>query len=318
MGTSDQNWSDWKEGLVWTLYRRTRDYLEGGPATVAQIRKNREDLYEKGLQADGQGLRRRNRGALPAHAGALFSDVRLLNRSLVTCAFSAPFWKPTSPAMIRRPMRRLSNGSPGPEQGHSEVWVCGWDRPGLLERIAGAFLSAADQYFERRHLHPRRQSRHRHLPRVQHPADPGHGRARYRPGGNPPMRFPRGRGATTSPRSRTRMRACAPTAFRRRPNCRPRSRSITTRTPTITAGRHPDAGPPGPALRSAARLQRRRREYRTIPHHHGNGCGHGQLLRHRHARARKSSTRSAVKRLAAPAPARRRPYPDLASRHRAP
>jgi [protein-PII] uridylyltransferase len=29
-----------------------------------------------------------------------------------------------------------------PEQGHSEVWVCGWNRPRLLERIAGAFLSA--------------------------------------------------------------------------------------------------------------------------------------------------------------------------------
>ena len=31
---------------------------------------------------------------------------------------------------------------PRPEQGHSEVWVCGWNRPRLLERIAGAFLSA--------------------------------------------------------------------------------------------------------------------------------------------------------------------------------
>jgi [protein-PII] uridylyltransferase len=31
---------------------------------------------------------------------------------------------------------------PRPEQSHSEVWVCGWDRPRLLERIAGAFLSA--------------------------------------------------------------------------------------------------------------------------------------------------------------------------------
>jgi [protein-PII] uridylyltransferase len=28
-----------------------------------------------------------------------------------------------------------------PEKGHTEVWVCGWDRHGLLERIAGAFLS---------------------------------------------------------------------------------------------------------------------------------------------------------------------------------
>jgi [protein-PII] uridylyltransferase len=29
-----------------------------------------------------------------------------------------------------------------PELGHTEVWVCGWDRERLLERIAGAFLSA--------------------------------------------------------------------------------------------------------------------------------------------------------------------------------
>ena len=30
---------------------------------------------------------------------------------------------------------------PKPEKGYTEVWVCGWDRPRLLERIAGAFLS---------------------------------------------------------------------------------------------------------------------------------------------------------------------------------
>jgi [protein-PII] uridylyltransferase len=31
---------------------------------------------------------------------------------------------------------------PRPEKGYTEVWVCGWDRPRLLERIACAFLSA--------------------------------------------------------------------------------------------------------------------------------------------------------------------------------
>jgi len=29
-----------------------------------------------------------------------------------------------------------------PEQGHSEVLLCGWDHPGLIVRICGAFLSA--------------------------------------------------------------------------------------------------------------------------------------------------------------------------------
>jgi [protein-PII] uridylyltransferase len=31
---------------------------------------------------------------------------------------------------------------PKPEMGYTEVWVCSWDRPRLLERIAGAFVSA--------------------------------------------------------------------------------------------------------------------------------------------------------------------------------
>ena len=31
---------------------------------------------------------------------------------------------------------------PHVDKGFTEVWVCGWDRPRLLERIAGAFLSA--------------------------------------------------------------------------------------------------------------------------------------------------------------------------------
>ena len=30
---------------------------------------------------------------------------------------------------------------PKPDKGHTEVWVCSWDRPRLLERIAGAFVS---------------------------------------------------------------------------------------------------------------------------------------------------------------------------------
>jgi [protein-PII] uridylyltransferase len=29
-----------------------------------------------------------------------------------------------------------------PEQGHSEVLLCGWDHPGLIARVCGAFLSA--------------------------------------------------------------------------------------------------------------------------------------------------------------------------------
>ena len=39
VGTSDKNWSDWKESLVWSLYRKTNEYLEVGPHWIEARRK---------------------------------------------------------------------------------------------------------------------------------------------------------------------------------------------------------------------------------------------------------------------------------------
>src|SRR5690606_37155903 len=41
-GTGDENWSDWKETLVWTLYRHTSLYLADGEAYHRQRRVGRE------------------------------------------------------------------------------------------------------------------------------------------------------------------------------------------------------------------------------------------------------------------------------------
>jgi [protein-PII] uridylyltransferase len=140
-GTSDQNWSDWKEGLVWTLYRRTSDYFEGGRIGLAQSRKNMEDLRE----ATSRRLPKEFGDEIDAHfehmperyfqmfdSEQIAGHVRFFRTFLEThlAREDSPPYAPVFKWIAR------------PEQGHSEVWVCGWNRPRLLERIAGAFLSA--------------------------------------------------------------------------------------------------------------------------------------------------------------------------------
>lgn len=141
MGTSDQNWSDWKEGLVWTLYHRTRKYLEGGPVALNQLRKSREDLLEgtmKKLSRDYVEEIEAHFQYMPERYFQMFDAEQIADHVRHFHAFfedrlggtSVPAYAPALKWIVRK------------DQGHSEVWVCGWDRPRLLERIAGAFLAA--------------------------------------------------------------------------------------------------------------------------------------------------------------------------------
>lgn len=141
MGTSDQNWSDWKEGLVWTLYRRTKDYLEGGPVTLAELRKNRDDLHEnvsKHLPRDYADELEAHFQHMPERYFQMFDAVQIAEHLRLFRTFLETHLTRDEPPPYAPAFRWIAK----PEQGHSEVWVCGWDRHRLLERIAGAFLSA--------------------------------------------------------------------------------------------------------------------------------------------------------------------------------
>ena len=139
MGTSDQNWSDWKEGLVWTLYRRAGQWLEGGVDAMEQSRRDRQ--AQRGLVLDMLGAGFRDE----ADAHFQFMPMRYFQ-----------MYEPLEIAEHMRLFRQFFENRnadddtalapvfkwiPRPEKGYTEVCVCGWDRPRLLERIAGAFLS---------------------------------------------------------------------------------------------------------------------------------------------------------------------------------
>jgi [protein-PII] uridylyltransferase len=140
-GTSDQNWSDWKEGLVWILYRRMTDYFEGGKISMAQLRQNLEDLREavvRRLAKDFAEEIEAHFEHMPERYFQMFDSEQIAGHVRLFRTFLETHLTREDPPPYAPVFKWIAR----PEQGHSEVWVCGWNRPRLLERIAGAFLSA--------------------------------------------------------------------------------------------------------------------------------------------------------------------------------
>ncbi len=140
MGTSDQNWSDWKEGLVWSLYRKTSQFLEGGPAALLELQRNREEQRQAILRKLGRDFADEAEAHfrfMPERYFQMFDYEEIAAHLRLFRTFFENQRKDDA-----RALAPVFNWVPRPEHGHSEVWVCGWDRPRFLERIAGAFLSA--------------------------------------------------------------------------------------------------------------------------------------------------------------------------------
>jgi len=135
-GTGDQNWSDWKETLVWHLYRSTSLYLADGEAFYRQRSIEREALraaVTKKLAADYQDEIDAHFEYMPERyfqtyaAPDIVEHIRLFRSFLEGRQRDDDFQLAPTVKWIAHPNR-----------GHSEFWFCGWDRSELLARIAGS------------------------------------------------------------------------------------------------------------------------------------------------------------------------------------
>jgi [protein-PII] uridylyltransferase len=139
-GTSDI-WSDWKESLVWSLYHATARYLQDQEGFIAQVKVEREELH----QAVAAKLVPDFAGEIEAHfdympdnyfrtfgAGEIVAHLNLF-RTLWRNIYLRD--EPAAAPALR--WEAL------PEQGHSVVSICTWDRQHLLASIAGAFAVAS-------------------------------------------------------------------------------------------------------------------------------------------------------------------------------
>src|SRR3990167_2149920 len=170
MGTGDAQWSDWKEQLVWSLYDQTKRYLEVGASLFDEMYRDRSLMEKKVAELLTEDFKEEIRAhfelmperyfrteepSLIAEHLQLFRSffVRLQNcgqmyKSSSNCFCSSRSRLPSSISHLPSPTAAAVSPLDSevrwiehPDSGHTEVWICGWDRKQLLERIAEAFLS---------------------------------------------------------------------------------------------------------------------------------------------------------------------------------
>ena len=138
MGVGDDTgWSDWKESLVWHVYRSTSRYLAEGEAFFEQRVLERKTTREAVLKRLGAAYA----GEVDAHflfmpeiyfntfeEMAIASHIRLFRT----------FFETQDGDGLAPAVRWI----PRPDRGHSELWVCTWDRKHLLAKIAGSLAVA--------------------------------------------------------------------------------------------------------------------------------------------------------------------------------
>ena len=142
-GTSIKSWTDWKEALLWQLYQRTTQAIEGGARAQDILSKRIEQLYRE--------VSTELRGRLPLEE--IYSHFELMSASYYINTSAAEAGRHLQ--LIHRFLQRQADVEQAedalvpvidwqslPNQGNSRVTICTWDRLGLFSKIAGAFAAA--------------------------------------------------------------------------------------------------------------------------------------------------------------------------------
>ncbi len=136
-GTGDVNWSDWKEGLVWQLYRSTTHYLADSEDYYRQRKVERDNLRT----AVGKKLAKDFSDEIDAYF-QFMPEIYFQSYPVADIVAHIRFFRSY---LEKRYINDELSLTPDlkwvahPDKGHSEVWVCTWDRKELLAKIAGSF-----------------------------------------------------------------------------------------------------------------------------------------------------------------------------------
>jgi len=136
-GTSAEAWSDWKESLVWQLFHETSRYLADRKSYYEQTRIERESLQasvSQNLSPDYAEEIEAHFEFMPDHyfratnVAEIVEHLKLFRSFFEHVSYSGEF--PLGPAIKWKAV---------PEQGHSVITFCTWERERFLAKIAGSF-----------------------------------------------------------------------------------------------------------------------------------------------------------------------------------
>jgi len=136
-GASPEAWSDWKESLVWELFHETSRYLADQKSYYDQTKIERESLQSavsENLPPDYADEIEAHFEFMPDHyfratdVPEIIEHLKLFRSFLENVSDSGE--SPLAAAIKWKIM---------PEQGHSVVAFCTWERERLLAKVAGSF-----------------------------------------------------------------------------------------------------------------------------------------------------------------------------------
>jgi [protein-PII] uridylyltransferase len=142
-GTSLKTWTEWKEALLWELYRRTRQMLSGAERARNILSRRIEQLYKE--------VSARLKDQLPLEE--IYSHFELMPASYYINTSAEEVMRHL--LVIHRFLTRqleveaaedalvpVLDWQSFPAQSYSQLSIATWDRLGLFSKICGAFASA--------------------------------------------------------------------------------------------------------------------------------------------------------------------------------
>src|SRR6516164_120323 len=136
-GTSAEAWSDWKESLVWQLFHEASRYVADRKSYDEQTRIERESLQasvSKHLSPDYAGEIEAHFEYMPDHYFRATDLPEIIEHLKLFRCFLENLSGSGESALAAAMRWKVV-----PEQGHSVVTFCTWERERLLAKIAGSF-----------------------------------------------------------------------------------------------------------------------------------------------------------------------------------
>ena len=136
-GTSADTWSDWKESLVWQLFHESSRYLADRKSYYEQTRIARESLrasVAENLSADYTEEIEAQFEYMPddyfraTRVPEIVEHIKLFRSFLDNVSIAREF-----------PLRPAVKWKVVPEEGHTVMTFCTWERERLLAKVAGSF-----------------------------------------------------------------------------------------------------------------------------------------------------------------------------------
>lgn len=141
-GTSDEGWSDWKESLVWQLYRATNRWLAEGAEEYRaslQQREVRRVAVKTRLGPGWEDEIGAHFGLMPDRYFESFNGDAVAEHLQLLRRF---FARQVGGGEAREALTFAVSWTPQPGRGHTEAVFAGWRWRDGLTRIAGSFAAA--------------------------------------------------------------------------------------------------------------------------------------------------------------------------------